>query len=191
MKKKLVIDKLTVEDYKLGIDYEILSYEVERKDFRIVPFGRFTGKNVLEVENVEVYVEKLNDLPNVSFAYRTGTLSKIHDIYFLEDNMVKIDTAIDCGFGVGRILKGKHKGRFFLYHHFSDEERLSLMLDVYLQLSVPGYDHKGLEKFITTRDGRFFVRLFTNTEDTDLVDRLESVYASKKGGDNIVQFPNH
>jgi len=98
----------------------------------------------------------------------------------LQEGMIDFDTAHDCGFGIIRILKGFHKGKFFLYNSENDDEYLGLMLNLYLKISVKSYENKSLEKIIHTKDGSSLIRALQHSNDIDLCQKLYMSFDNNK-----------
>lgn len=185
-------------DLKEGIDYEILSVQVVDKNIRTIPFERYySNEDVFEIASqegrtksvAEIIEEKYGEDESVLTFTTTRPIKKLGQLaYLLAPEDVDIDTAIDCGMGVIRMLKGEYEGFFFLYNSENEEEHIGFMLDIYLQIAVEEYDNKDLEKFYSTKDGKTTLLALKNTDDNALPNKLEDAFRKNKGGDNVVNF---
>lgn len=192
--KEFEIEKINFGRIELGIDYEVLTITVINDSMNFIPYGRFFKKDIQEIiqmERSKKSVLKVIEEENVGILniQESRKLTDYQDLYRLEKDMLDFDTAVDCGFGIVRILSGKYKNQYFLYNSENEEENIGFMLDVYLQIAVKEYDNKSLEKFIHSKDGRIMLNALQNTDDEEvLFDRLENAFISKKGGSNIIPF---
>jgi hypothetical protein len=193
--KKFEVKKCNLKTEIKGIDYEILTIEVIDSKMNFLPYGRVFRtniKNIIQMERQGKSVIEIIDKQNTkraifSIEESRPPISK-QDFYIIEEDMLDHDTAIDCGFGIIRMLKGVHKGNYFLYNCENEEENIPFMLDVYLQIAVKKYDNKSLERLIDTKSGRQLLKVLKHTDDNALLHKLDMVFQSKKGGDNILTF---
>lgn len=193
--KELIIERAEFVGLKEQVDYERLTVEIMDKEMRIIPYGRFFKKDIMDIVNMEnrkdlIYkvVKYTESRHNVTMFLPTKPLPDIAEVYRLKEDMIDFNRAIDCGFGIIRVLKGKYEGQYFLYNSEIEKEYVPLMLDVYLQLVLNNYDNKDLEKFINTKEGEITLKKLCNSDDISLVDKLRESYSMKKGGNNIVKF---
>jgi hypothetical protein len=158
-----------------GKDYEVLTFKVMNGNFDEVAFGRYYKKDVLKLvgdKPIQELVKEHKTSREVSIL-PTKPLVDNATVYLLEVNKtLNIDNAIDCGFGVIKMLTGEFEGNYFLYNSDIDEQNLPIMLDVYLQLSVKDYNNTSLKAMISTKLGRDMLRAIQSTDDTDLYTRL-------------------
>ncbi|MCH1624454.1 hypothetical protein [Fredinandcohnia quinoae] len=191
--KKFVIDGTQFVGLQLGDDYEIVTVTTWDHDCNILPYRRAFRKNIMDIihmnrsgRSIEETVQNTENSSDFWFIQATRPLDENQQVYRLKENMIDFDTAIDCGFGIIRVLKGKYEGEYFLYNSENDEEDTGFMLDIYLQIAVKNYDNKSLEKYVNTKYGRQLLRILQLTSDNALTHKLDMSFQRKKGGDNLV-----
>lgn len=179
--------KKEVNGLERGKDYEILTFTVTNLDMQVIPFGRFFRKDILTYANMKnelpldkVIKEKYEDYPNVFMIHNTRPLKGDVTLFLLEEGMVDFNTAMDCGFGVIKMLTGEHENKYFLYNSENEAENIPLMLDVYLQLSVKDYENKSLHTMIITEFGRDLIKVLQYTDGVDLYSRLLTSFSNEK-----------
>lgn len=189
--KKMVIERTELIGLEKGVDYEIVtSFVIDDMDF--IPSCRF-----LKNKNLNEFCVQKRGTGWVNFFSKidgkvgwsiqeTKPINDIHEAYRLKENMIDLETAVDCGFGIIRVLKGDYKGQYFLYYIDNDEEYFPLMLDVYLQIAVKDYDNKSLERYVSKKSVRTLLSVLQFGDDNALLHKLDMSFQSKKGGDNVV-----
>jgi hypothetical protein len=183
----LTIDKVTVNDLVQNKDYEILTIAVTNEDMELIPFGRYFKKDILEIANsdkgdsilIDLINENYGDKHKVLFIQSTRPLKEEVGLYHLTEGMVDFNTAMDCGFGIIRMLEGEYKGEFFLYNSENDENDLSLMLDIYLQLVVKGYENKSLKEMLNQKFNKELITALQSTDKANLYGRLLAKFSDK------------
>jgi hypothetical protein len=195
---KFVIEKCNLYGVQKGVDYEILTVTVMDHEMNFLPYGRFFKKNMWDIvklknreKSVEDIVKEQEQSDKAFLIWETRPLRRNQAIFLLKDGMIDFDTAIDCGFGIIRILKGVHKGKYFLYNSENDQRDVPLMLDIYLQIAVKGYYNKSLERFVNTKTGRMHLKLLQHTDDNALFHKLDMAFQREKERDNVIYLSNY
>jgi hypothetical protein len=181
----LTIDKINVKGLVNNKDFEVVTIELTTRDYDIVPLGRIFKNSItpyIEKDRNESLVDVIKkELPKGYMVMTTkpfGSDVEV-DLYHLKDGMVDFNTAMDCGFGIIRMLEGEYQGEYFLYNIANDEEDLPLILDIYLQLVVVGYKNDKLKDFVSTSYGKKFINALQSSEGANLYRRLQEKFTGK------------
>jgi hypothetical protein len=196
-----VEDTITKTNEIKGIDFEVVSYVVLTEYMDMKTADDYFGINTKELlkEYTAEGIEKI--LKSHPKAKGVFEISPTPFPYGANDNVVfykmkddvDINLAINVGLGVVRMLSGEYKGELLLYNasNFSKEDFQTrdefIMLKMYIQLRYPNeYDDRKLERFIN--DYEEYVYMLVPTNANAIIRRFKEIFASKKGGNNLVSF---
>lgn len=193
--EKFTIETCELVGLKLGTDYEILTVVIIDEEMNFVPYGRFFRTSIQEIVDKERKGKSVIDIIKeekqyTSIIQETRPLADHQVVYRLKKDVIDFDTAVECGFGIVRVLNGKYQGQYFLYNSENDDENVGFMLDVYLQIVAKNYDNKNLERYINSENGRMMLSLLQHSDDDVLFHKLDMAFNNKKGGNNIIPI-NH
>ena len=189
---------------KLGVDFEIVPLLVMTDDFDFCTVDKFYGVNLKEMLKeyfVKEIEERLLKHPRSKMVHDLSTtrLSYGEDdtviFYKMKGGDVDFHLATALGMGVVRMLSGKYAGEYFLYNAMKVDDEFRelnelLMLKIYVQIKYADEcDDKGLERLMYEDEDSLRVMVITTESDyEEIYETFERIYASKKGGNNVVQF---
>ncbi len=196
-----------------GVDYEIVSYVVVDKNDHFHTLESFFGINQFELiqkcSNGKEFEEMLqNQIQHVKTGQeykrimKTEMIKKPVYFYRLNEPTLDLDLLISLGFGLVELLTEENYGDLFIFdlfyyrtlifedgYEWDDplSSDMAIRISVYTLLTDPTYDDRDLEKILNMNEDLIKLRCLCNGD--KIVAALRKVFATKKGGDNVIQFP--
>jgi hypothetical protein len=150
-----------------GIDYEVISYIVFLEGGEVTPFYRYMGiKESSVLYRTEETMEKIAETVNKPYEHIVKLQSKkavVEQLFKHEVSKVDVNTAMDCGFGVIKMLKGEHKGQLFMFDATVEQSTLDydeyvlsfeMRLNMYLLVTEKTFINNALEEIFFSSDER-------------------------------------
>lgn len=191
--------KIKTENMVKDIDFEVVSfYVVDKEEGEPYSFNTFFKEDIHDYyENIldksTNYINQMIQLKEKGNIVLSKTPFPNQPEYFIKINdgsKMDINTATKLGLGVVRILTGDFSGEFMIYHTDTTgsdtiQEEL-IRLGLYTILTDSSADSAKLEKIV--EKNRLYVAGLMLCELSETMEELDKVFASKKGGNNVVQF---
>lgn len=183
------IDRIEFVGLQKNVDYEIVTMVNEEPD----DFTPFTALNTAEIlsiiekkpvgQPVKTMLQQVAIFP----LEETSSLLKFEKMYLLTKDLIDFRVAVECGYGIVRMLKGEYAGQYFLYEDFpgidyGDEEidYRNFLLDIYLEIVSPYYHNPTLEAVINDSDGEDLIQMLSFSSSDYLVHKLDMAITLKK-----------
>lgn len=183
------IDRIEFVGLQKNVDYEIVTMVNEEPD-DFTPFTTLNTAEILSIiekkpvgQPVKIMLQQAAMFP----LEETSSLSKFEKMYLLTKDLIDFRVAVECGYGIVRMLKGEYTGQYFLYEDFSgidygDEEidYRNFLLDIYFEIVSPYYHNPTLEVVINDSDGEDLIQMLSFSSSDYLVHKLDMAITLKK-----------
>lgn len=213
MEQRELVTICYANDFVEGEDFEVVSYLIVDNQDQFQTIESFFKVNQLKLIrrnpplDILEYVLKAQclhhrDREDFKYLMKMDMVKKPVYFYRLNELPIDLDLLVSLGFGLVRMLTDKAKGELWLFDSlyfrnafFAEEDEwddpligdTAIRLMMYFSLTDPTYDDRQLEKLLTMSED--YLKLSCLCNGDKIIDRLKEVFATKKGGDNVISFP--